>query len=138
MTSNIESSDTSDNVAALPSQAANPLQTYALGIEFNGANYRGWQRQQEVLCVQQVVEETLSKIANEPIEVVAAGRTDAGVHGGNMLAHLEPVPSAASTTGYAVPATYCRMMLLFAGYSPCPRNFMPALVPSPVAIAISL
>lgn len=85
MTSNIEPSDTmTDN----PAQATNPLQTYALGIEFNGANYRGWQRQQEVLCVQQVVEETLSKIANEPIEVVAAGRTDAGVHGGNMLAHF--------------------------------------------------
>ncbi len=65
------------------------LQTYALGIEFNGSNYRGWQRQQEVLCVQQVVEETLSKIANEPIEVVAAGRTDASVHGGNMLAHFK-------------------------------------------------
>ena len=73
-------------------QAKDPsdqLQTYALGIEFNGSNYRGWQRQQEVLCVQQVLEETLSKIANEPIEVVAAGRTDAGVHGGNMLAHFK-------------------------------------------------
>ncbi|PNK61237.1 tRNA pseudouridine(38-40) synthase TruA [Psychrobacter sp. FDAARGOS_221] len=64
------------------------IQTYALGIEFNGANYRGWQRQQEVLCVQQVVEEALSKIANEPIEVIAAGRTDAGVHAGNMMAHF--------------------------------------------------
>lgn len=63
-------------------------QTYALGIEFNGHHYRGWQRQQEVLCVQQVLEETLSKIANETIEVVAAGRTDAGVHGGNMVAHF--------------------------------------------------
>lgn len=86
MTSNIEPSNT---VTDTPAQATtSPLQTYALGIEFNGANYRGWQRQQEVLCVQQVVEETLSKIANEPIEVVAAGRTDAGVHGGNMLAHF--------------------------------------------------
>lgn len=76
----------------LVAQAKDPsdqLQTYALGIEFNGSNYRGWQRQQEVLCVQQVLEETLSKIANEPIEVVAAGRTDAGVHGGNMLAHFK-------------------------------------------------
>lgn len=65
-----------------------PTQTYALGIEFNGSNYHGWQRQQEVLCVQQVIEEALSKIANESVEVVAAGRTDAGVHGGNMMAHF--------------------------------------------------
>lgn len=65
-----------------------PIQTYAIGIEFIGTHYRGWQRQQEVLCVQQVLEETLSKIANHPIEVIAAGRTDAGVHASNMTAHF--------------------------------------------------
>ncbi len=62
--------------------------TFAIGIEFLGTNYRGWQRQQEVVCVQELIETALSKIANEPIEVVAAGRTDAKVHASNMIAHF--------------------------------------------------
>lgn len=61
---------------------------YAIAIEFIGTNYRGWQRQKEVLCVQEVVENVISQIANEPIEVVAAGRTDAGVHASHMIAHF--------------------------------------------------
>lgn len=63
--------------------------TYAIGLEFIGTAYRGWQRQQEVICIQQVVEEAIGYIANEPIEVVASGRTDAGVHAGNMVAHFQ-------------------------------------------------
>ncbi|MBS9780195.1 MAG: tRNA pseudouridine(38-40) synthase TruA [Moraxellaceae bacterium] len=62
--------------------------TLAMGIEFIGTNYRGWQRQQEVVCIQEVLETVLGKIANEPIEVIGAGRTDAGVHAGNMIAHF--------------------------------------------------
>ncbi len=63
-------------------------QTFAISIEFIGTNYRGWQRQPEVLGVQQVLEEAIGKIANEPIEVICAGRTDAGVHASNMIAHF--------------------------------------------------
>ncbi len=76
--------------AAATSQTPTQIcaQTYAIGIEFVGTQYHGWQRQEEVLCVQEVLETALSTIANEPIEVVAAGRTDAGVHGGNMVAHF--------------------------------------------------
>ena len=69
--------------------ASSICQRYAIGIEFIGTHYRGWQRQQEVLCVQQVLETAFSTVANEPIEVVAAGRTDAGVHAGNMVAHFD-------------------------------------------------
>ena len=64
------------------------LQTYAIGIEFIGTQYRGWQRQQEVGSIQEHLEAVFSKIANEPIEVIAAGRTDAGVHASNMIAHF--------------------------------------------------
>lgn len=63
-------------------------QVYALGLEFIGTGYRGWQRQEEVIGVQAVIEAALSKIANEPIELIAAGRTDAGVHASNMIAHF--------------------------------------------------
>ena len=62
--------------------------TLAVGIEFIGTRYRGWQRQEEVIGVQAVIEKALSTIANESIELVAAGRTDAGVHAGNMIAHF--------------------------------------------------
>lgn len=76
-------------------------QTYAIGIEFIGTHYRGWQRQQEVISIQQCLETALSKIANEPIELIGAGRTDAGVHASNMIAHF-------STTARREPYNWLR------------------------------
>lgn len=61
----------------------------ALGIEYNGASYYGWQRQQTVISVQQKVEEALTAIANEPIKAVCAGRTDAGVHATCQVVHFD-------------------------------------------------
>lgn len=61
----------------------------ALGIEYDGSRYFGWQRQQNVDSVQQCLEEALSKIANSPCEVFCAGRTDAGVHGTGQVIHFE-------------------------------------------------
>lgn len=66
----------------------NATYTLAIAIEFLGTHYHGWQRQREVLGVQQALETAISKVANEPVEVVAAGRTDASVHAGNMIAHF--------------------------------------------------
>nr|WP_317200356.1 tRNA pseudouridine(38-40) synthase TruA [uncultured Psychrobacter sp.] len=65
-----------------------PTYTLAIAIEFLGTHYYGWQRQKEVLGVQEVLERAISKVANEPVEVVAAGRTDSSVHAGNMIAHF--------------------------------------------------
>lgn len=61
----------------------------ALGIEYDGSRYFGWQRQQNVDSVQQKLEEALSVIANTPCEVFCAGRTDAGVHGTGQVVHFE-------------------------------------------------
>ena len=61
----------------------------ALGIEYDGSQYFGWQRQESVLSVQQKLEEALSVIANFPIEVFCAGRTDSGVHGTGQVVHFE-------------------------------------------------
>lgn len=69
-------------------QATQNTQVYAIGIEFIGTHYKGWQRQQEVDSIQARLEHAIAKVANEPIEVIAAGRTDAGVHAGNMVAHF--------------------------------------------------
>jgi tRNA pseudouridine38-40 synthase len=61
----------------------------ALGVEYNGAAYFGWQRQKEVNSVQQELEQALSVVANCPVEVLCAGRTDAGVHGTGQVVHFE-------------------------------------------------
>lgn len=64
-------------------------------LEFFGKAYHGWQRQPNAVSVQQVVEESLGTLLQEEIEVVGAGRTDAGVHAKQLFAHFDseaPLP----------------------------------------------
>lgn len=61
----------------------------ALGIEYDGTSYNGWQRQKTGLGVQQRVEEALTVVANHPIEVICAGRTDTGVHASGQVVHFD-------------------------------------------------
>lgn len=61
----------------------------ALGIEYNGAAYFGWQRQRNVAGVQQELEQALTCVAQESITVFCAGRTDAGVHATNQIVHFD-------------------------------------------------
>lgn len=62
----------------------------ALGVEYDGSRYRGWQTQQEgVLTIQQTLENALAKVADEPVQLVCAGRTDAGVHATGQVAHFD-------------------------------------------------
>ncbi|VTP84566.1 tRNA pseudouridine synthase A [Proteus vulgaris] len=61
----------------------------ALGVEYDGSHYYGWQRQNEVRSVQERLEKALSQVANEPISVFCAGRTDAGVHATGQVVHFE-------------------------------------------------
>ncbi|MGV3346038.1 tRNA pseudouridine(38-40) synthase TruA [Enterobacteriaceae bacterium LUAb1] len=65
------------------------VQKLALGIEYDGSHYSGWQRQQEVRSVQARLEKALEKVANHPVVVFCAGRTDAGVHGTGQVVHFE-------------------------------------------------
>lgn len=66
------------------------MQRYAIGIEFCGTNYRGWQTQQAgILSIQETLEHSLSRVANHPVVLHGAGRTDAGVHATNMVAHFD-------------------------------------------------
>lgn len=53
---------------------------YFFEITYHGKNYHGWQSQSNAIGVQQVVEEVLSKLLREKIDIVASGRTDTGVH----------------------------------------------------------
>ena len=62
----------------------------ALGIEYKGARYRGWQRQEDgVPSVQAALEKALSQVAAEPVGVVCGGRTDAGVHASGQVVHFD-------------------------------------------------
>lgn len=65
------------------------MNKYALCIEYDGTCYSGWQRQHHSKSVQECLERALSIVANEPIAVVASGRTDAGVHAFQQCAHFE-------------------------------------------------
>lgn len=61
----------------------------AVGLEYDGSRYYGWQKQREVVGVQQRVEEALAKVADHPVEVTCAGRTDAGVHATAQVVHFD-------------------------------------------------
>lgn len=61
----------------------------ALAVEYNGHGYCGWQRQPHCLSVQQALEEVLSDIADSPITVICAGRTDTGVHAYSQVVHFD-------------------------------------------------
>jgi len=61
----------------------------ALGIEYDGAGFAGWQSQPEGNTVQDALERALAMIAGAPVRVVCAGRTDAGVHALAQVAHFD-------------------------------------------------
>jgi tRNA pseudouridine38-40 synthase len=61
----------------------------AIGLEYDGTAYNGWQRQKTGLGVQARVEEALEAVANHKVEVVCAGRTDTGVHASGQVAHFD-------------------------------------------------
>ena len=68
-----------------------PFHRVALCIEYNGSAYSGWQIQAEpvVATIQASLEQALSTVANEPIRVICAGRTDARVHATNQVIHFD-------------------------------------------------
>ena len=76
---------------------------YFIYLSYDGARYHGWQRQPNGLSVQQVLEEALSTILRQPIEVVGAGRTDAGVNASMMVAHISLPPSPSQRGGDSNP-----------------------------------
>lgn len=56
---------------------------------YDGSEYKGWQSQPHGNSVQQAIEQGLSKMHRRPIEVVASGRTDAGVHAKGQVFHFD-------------------------------------------------
>ncbi len=64
-------------------------QRIAACIEYCGTNYHGWQRQKNARSVQGEVEKAISKVADEQVSVITAGRTDTGVHGIGQIIHFD-------------------------------------------------
>ena len=62
---------------------------YFLKLSYNGTPFHGWQRQPNATSVQQTIEEALSIMTQEKVEITGAGRTDTGVHAKEMYAHLD-------------------------------------------------
>jgi tRNA pseudouridine38-40 synthase len=66
-----------------------------LGLEYAGSKFAGWQTQSHATTIQAAVENALARVADHPVALQAAGRTDAGVHATRQVAHFE---SSASRT----------------------------------------
>lgn len=83
----MQASSSTETVATM---ATVNLSRIALGVEYNGTLYRGFQRQPNgIATIQHCLEEALSKVANKPINVFVAGRTDAGVHASGQVIHFD-------------------------------------------------
>jgi len=61
----------------------------ALGIEYDGSTFRGWQSQRGQATVQSAIEAALEIVANEPVSTTCAGRTDTGVHALCQVVHFD-------------------------------------------------
>lgn len=64
-------------------------QRYFITFAYDGTRYHGWQIQPNGISVQETLQQALSTLLRLPVEVVGAGRTDAGVHARMMVAHFD-------------------------------------------------
>ena len=69
---------------------------YFLEFSYAGTNYHGWQSQPNAISVQEVMENALSILLKSKITLIAAGRTDTGVHARQMYAHFDSSLNAES------------------------------------------
>ena len=62
---------------------------WKITVEYDGAGFVGWQRQENGLAVQNVLEQAIEKFSGEAVAVLGAGRTDSGVHALGQVAHFD-------------------------------------------------
>lgn len=81
----VADADSTDGAAVTRRAPPPEARTWKLVVAYHGARFQGWQRQAGVRTVQETLEGALSRIAHHPVQVRAAGRTDAGVHARGQL-----------------------------------------------------
>lgn len=65
------------------------IQRYAASVQYKGTDYHGWQSQHHLITVAGKLEEAIAEIANHPVHVYCAGRTDKGVHALGQVIHFD-------------------------------------------------
>ena len=75
---------------------------YKLTLEYNGAEFYGWQRQEDVPSIQQAIEEAIAKFSGQEVSIQGAGRTDAGVHARGQVAHVDLAPFTREMEPYEI------------------------------------
>ena len=87
------------------------MKRFAASIEYYGTNYSGWQKQKQTSdTIQEKVENAFSSIANEEVNVVCSGRTDAGVHALSQVIHFDTNTKRLKNPGLKALTHYCRMI----------------------------
>ena len=113
-------------------------QRIAIAVEYNGSQFHGWQRQTKpaVPTIQQCLEQALSSVADHPVSLTCAGRTDAGVHAVGQLAHFDVSVSRELKAWVKGQIVYCLHLSACFGRSMSISNFMRDLARSHVVISI--
>ena len=65
------------------------VKRYAAVLEYDGSQFNGWQIQKNASSIQETLEDALSQVGDESIRVIAAGRTDTGVHATGQVVHFD-------------------------------------------------
>jgi len=73
----------------LSEAAAAAVNRLAIGIEYDGTAYNGWQIQPHAPSIQNALNQAITRVADEPVACVGAGRTDTGVHASGQVAHFD-------------------------------------------------
>ena len=66
-----------------------PNNRYFIEFSYDGSSYHGFQKQLNAITIQEIVENAISKILRDKVDIISAGRTDKGVHATNMFAHFD-------------------------------------------------
>lgn len=104
--------------------AAAGVYRIALGVEYKGSRYRGWQRQGAgVPSVQEALERALGRVAAESVSLQCAGRTDASVHASGQVVHFDTAVERPLQAWVMGPTPTCRGISVSAGPRSCRPTF---------------
>ncbi|MDO5090305.1 MAG: tRNA pseudouridine(38-40) synthase TruA [Cardiobacteriaceae bacterium] len=100
------------------------VQRYAAGVEYDGSEFSGWQRQPFFArTIQQAIETALAKVADHAIDITCAGRTDAGVHALGQVFHFESPARRAPYAWLAGGNRYLPPAIRLQWVQPVPADF---------------